>query len=134
MPGSAILSCRNAIYDKIKNNASIVAIADVYQIPPDNMSFPYIDIPSTTETIDDTYAGTGSNFRDVTLTVNIWSDEKYDDQVNVLGDLVVDTLNWSTLTLTEGWTFISINLENINSRLSDDYRQISARFRVRCLQ
>ena len=98
------------------------------------MSFPYIDIPSTTETIDDTYAGTGSNFRDVTLTVNIWSDEKYDDQVNVLGDLVVDTLNWSTLTLTEGWTFISINLENINSRLSDDYRQISARFRVRCLQ
>jgi len=134
MPGSALLPARNAVYAALKADAPLDALAGIYQTAPDNSDFPYIDIASATESIDDTFAGTNSNGREVTLTINCWSEEKQDDEINVIYDKVVDILNWSTLSLSGGWVFTSINLENTNSRLSEDYRQISARFRLRCCQ
>jgi len=132
MAGSATLAARNAVYAALNGNASITAMAQVYQIPPDNMSFPYVDIPSATEVIDDTFAGTNSNGREVTLSINVWSEEKEDDEVNLISNLVVETLNWASLSLGDGWNFTSINLENSVSRLSENYRQIQTRFRIRC--
>ena len=134
MPGSALLPARNAVYAALKADAPLDALAGIYHTAPDNSDFPYIDIASATESIDDTFAGTNSNGREVTLTINCWSEEKQDDEINVIYDKVVDILNWSTLSLSGGWVFTSINLENTNSRLSEDYRQISARFRLRCCQ
>ena len=116
MAGSATLAARNAVYAALNGNASITAMAQVYQIPPDNMSFPYVDIPSATEVIDDTFAGTNSNGREVTLSINVWSEEKEDDEVNLISNLVVETLNWASLSLGDGWNFTSINLENSVSR------------------
>ena len=134
MPGSALLPARNAVYAALKADAPLDALAGIYQTAPDNSDFPYIDIASATESIDDTFAGTNSNGREVTLTINCWSEEKQDDEINVIYDKVVDILNWSTLSLSGGWVFTSINLENTNSRLSEDYRQSSAMFRLRCCQ
>jgi hypothetical protein len=119
------------VYSALADDATLTAMADVYQTAPDNMGFPYVDIASTTESIDDTFAGTGSNGRIITVTLNIWSEQKQDDEANRIYDRIVELLNWANLSVADGWELVSINLDNTNSRLSENYRQITTRFRLR---
>lgn len=70
MPGSPGAPVQAAVYARLSGDATLTALCDVYDIPPDRAELDYLTIGEQTESPNDTMGKTG---RDVTITIHSWT-------------------------------------------------------------
>jgi hypothetical protein len=128
---AALLDVQTAIYNKLKNDATLTSlVTGIFDFVPKSQLMPYIEIGEAIDNVFNTFNRQG---RDIVETIYIVSEyEGYKEALTIL-DRIVTLLDYSTITLTSH-SLVYIRYDNGATALfevdNNRTRQVVARFRV----
>ena len=116
-------ACQRAFYGVLSTDATLLALTSVYDQPPDTPTFPYLLVGDATESLRNTFSGTG---RDCACQLHVWTRSGNDAAVygygqawNIAGrvDQLLDGL---APAVTDGWTFVQCMFETSHAMRTPD--------------
>lgn len=131
---TSLAALQAAIYSKLTGDATLLALAPVYDEVPEGIRPPYIVIGDATEVPYDSFSSRGF---EATITLHIWTAPRptgtsravgYKPALDIL-DRVNYLLNEATLTLSD-LTFVYCRLENVQTLRDGLARHVTARYRI----
>jgi hypothetical protein len=132
---SSLKAVQDAIFGVLHGDATLLALAPVYNDVPDGTAYPYVEIGTATErpwhTLGGATSGIGWN---ATVTVHIWS--RYQGDLEALNILtrVTALLNFATLAVT-GFTTALCEADQVKVLVEQvekvETRHVAAIFRIR---
>ena len=110
------LVIQQAIFTQLDNDATLTAVAAVYDNAPQDVAMPYVTIGEDVLSEWDTDTELGMV---ASVTIHTWSRERGRKQTKTLQGYVYDALDRVTLSAA-GYKFISIDHQSTNSILDTD--------------
>ena len=102
--------------------------ATIFQGVADDAAFPYVELGPDTEVLENTF---GRNGRDLTTSLEIWDNNNEGSAANDINNRIMELLDFTSSLVVTGWTVVSVHLDGTNTFKEDNFKHISARYRVR---
>lgn len=104
---SPLLPVQVAVYEKLSGDATLTALAGVYDYVPEDAGFPYVEIGETTQTPDNYLSRHG---RQQVLTLHVWSKHRGYSEALQVENRLTELLDHQPLTV-DGFDHVYTHFE-----------------------